>query len=322
MTKQPEINEGQKETQSSDQTDWQEMQEVGTIAGIRFLFFVYRTLGRWAFSICLTPAILYYFLIMTVPRKASLEFLNKARKFGADLPKNQSLIYLSFKHFFIFGSSLLDKVAAWAGGINISHVDYQGRDVFIDHVHKSQGMLVIVSHLGNLEVCRVVAEGGRGVHLNVLVHTKHAERFNRIIQEVDPDSSLNLIQVTEMTPATALMLQEKLSRGEVLVIAGDRTPIKSERSSRVEFLGEEANFPQGPYLLASILKCPVYLMFCATKKRRHAIVFEHFTDKVSLPRKDRELHITRYAQQYAHRLQHYACLYPLQWFNFYPFWKK
>jgi predicted LPLAT superfamily acyltransferase len=31
--------------------------------------------------------------------------------------------------------------------------------------------------------------------------------------------------------------------------------------------------------------------------------------------------LTGYAQQYVERLEHYVRLAPLQWFNYYPFWK-
>ena len=311
----------EKEISSDKPSSWSETQEVGTVIGIRFLFFVYRWLGRWAFGICLFPVITYFFLFKPIQRRSSLDYLKRVRQHGAKLSAKRSLTVLSIQHFFLFGCSLLDKIAAWAGGIDRSDIDYEGRDIFLQRVAESKGMLVIVSHLGNPEVCRVLAEGNQKVNLNILVHTKHAERFNRIMHEVDPNSCLNLIQVTELTPATAVMLQEKLAEGEVVVIAGDRTPLSGGRQSSVQFFGSEAYFPQGPYILASILKCSVYLLFCAKQAGRHHLSFEPFADSLDLNRRNRDQQIADWAQRYAIRLQHYVSQYPLQWFNFYPFWK-
>jgi predicted LPLAT superfamily acyltransferase len=47
--------------------------------------------------------------------------------------------------------------------------------------------MLVGAHLGNLEVCRALAEIGEKVTMNVLVHTKHAEQFNRLLGEAgDP----------------------------------------------------------------------------------------------------------------------------------------
>ncbi|MCU7375047.1 hypothetical protein PEC18_30575 [Paucibacter sp. O1-1] len=39
--------------------------------------------------------------------------------------------------------------------------------------------------------------------------TKHAENFNKVLQQLNPQSSLNLIHVNELNPSTAMLLQQK-----------------------------------------------------------------------------------------------------------------
>ncbi|XSZ47318.1 hypothetical protein ACP8HZ_00285 [Francisella noatunensis] len=47
------------------------------------------------------------------------------------------------------------------------------------------------------------------------------------------------------------------------VIPADRTSVtKPERNLRLSFLDDMAFFPQGAFILASILKCPTYFMLC------------------------------------------------------------
>ena len=129
--------------------------------------------------------------------------------------------------------------------------------------------------------------------------------------------------MSDFGPATAVQLKERIERGEILVIVGDRTPATDNgRFSRALFLGREARFPQGPMILAHLLECPVYLFFCLKRDGRYALHLERFAERVELPREEREAAIARYVAQYAARLESYCREAPLQWFNFYDFWHE
>ena len=99
-------------------------------------------------------------------------------------------------------------------------------------------------------------------------------------------------------------------------------PVNSQqRVAKVSFLGEAALFPQGPIILAALLKCPVYTVFCLKQQGRHVIYFDHFSDRLEFPRKTREQAMQQIIQRYAERLQAYCLEEPLQWFNFFDFWR-
>ena len=111
------------------------------------------------------------------------------------------------------------------------------------------------------------------------------------------------------------------ANGEVVIIAADRTPVgQTLRVEKVDFLGEPALFPQGPFILASLLKCPVYTVFCLKRQSKHVIHFDYFSGVLKFPRKNREQAMQQTIQLYAERLQHYCLKEPLQWFNFFDFW--
>jgi predicted LPLAT superfamily acyltransferase len=80
-------------------------------------------------------------------------------------------------------------------------------------------------------------------------------------------------------------------------------------------------FPQGPFILATLLKCPVYTLFCLKQQGRQVIYFDHFSDMLTFPRKTREQVLQQTIQRYAERLEHYCLMEPLQWFNFFDFWR-
>ena len=143
--------------------------------------------------------------------------------------------------------------------------------------------------MGCLEMCQASADATPGMKLTVLVHTVHAEQFNRMLERLSPGRGISLMQVTEISPATAVLLAERVERGEFVAIAGDRVPIVAGRASAVQvpFLGHDAPFPTGAYMLASLLKCPLYSLGCIRQGDTHEVVFERLAERVVLPRGDR-----------------------------------
>ena len=168
----------------------------------------------------------------------------------------------SYRHFLSFGETLLDKIIVWTGSIDPGQVDFPNRKLLLDLLGQKRGAMILSGHIGNLEICQAIANLRGHIHLNILVHTKHAEKFNRLLGGGGGSATIQLIQVTELNPAIAIELQEKIEHGEFLVLVGDRIPVKGSRTVRASFLGKDAEFPQGPYLLASLMRCPVYTLFC------------------------------------------------------------
>ena len=61
-------------------------------------------------------------------------------------------------------------------------------------------------------------------------------------------------------------------------------------------------------------------MFCGLEDGAYRLSFEHFADRIELPRATRAGALAAYAARYAARLDAYCRRWPLQWYNFYPFW--
>lgn len=114
-------------------------------------------------------------------------------------------------------------------------------------------------------------------------------------------------------------LKARVERGAWVVIAGDRSRSESDRVSMAPFLGQPAPFSQGPYILASLLDCPVYTLFCVRRGDTYQLDVEKLADRIQLPRQDRAGALTQYVGQFAARLERYAVGNPLQWYNFFDF---
>ncbi|MEO9493227.1 MAG: glycosyltransferase [Vibrio splendidus] len=309
----------------SEQPHWSRTQERGTVLGIKLLLAIYTLLGRGVFNLILRGVMRYYHLTGKRARNSSEQYLFQLKAYAEQQNIELPTELTSYNHLLSFGHTMLDKLAAWKGDFSVDNLTIHGQDQFESMVENQQGVLILGSHLGNIELCRALGRRHSNIKINALVFTEHAERFNSVMKAVNPQSDLNLIQVTSMGPDTAILLQQKLEQGEWIVIVGDRTSTSKEsRSVWAEFLGKDAPFPQGPFMLASILKAPVFLLFGLrddTQSKPHFnVYFEHFSDKIELPRKTREQSLQQVVQKYANRLEHYTLKAPLQWYNFFNFW--
>lgn len=301
------------------ESHWSRTAEAGTVLGMKLLLLVYRVLGRSGFKVVLWPVMAYYYLVQKKARHSSQEYLKRLTSYTS-LQKGSALS--SFQHFMVFGEILLDKFLVWMGHIKAEDVVFESPEVLNRIDRDGRGGVIVVSHLGNTEVCSAIAHQLPDIRLTILVYTKNAEKFNSMMKKVNSSACIEMLQVTEMSPATAMIMSERVEAGEYVVIAGDRTPVTGQdRVSQVDFLGHKAPLPQGAFILAGLLKCPVYLMFCIKQAERYHIYCELFSERLKFSRQSRLKEVDAAVQRYAQRLEHYCQKAPLQWFNFFPFWR-
>lgn len=302
---------------------WSSLAERGSSLGLRIIFSCYRLFGRRAAQLMLYPIVGYFLITGIKARTASINYLRRVRASSGESQPEPGWRE-SFYHMLTFAQSGLDKLAAWMGGIDSSSIIFPNRAELDRLLSSGRGALLIGSHLGNIEMARALATDERRAKVNAVVYTDHAQRFNQTLSQANTTNfSTNLIQVSHLGPETAIMLKDKIDNGELLVIVGDRTPPKeSGRISEANFLGKPAPFAQGPFILASLLDCPVYLLFCLREGDNYCIHFELFAERIELPRSERQKHLQEYIQQYAQRLETQCLKTPYQWFNFYDFWRS
>jgi predicted LPLAT superfamily acyltransferase len=299
---------------------WASLAERGAYWGLSFLALMYRLTGRYGCMVAVFPIALYFHLTGAEQRRASRDFLQRAyRAKGIDY--NPGWLG-TFKHSFGFARKTVDTFAAWLGGVAPASVVAIDKSTLDRAAADGQGILLIVSHLGNIEISRALLDDAQRSRIKILVHTVHAQNFARILRQFRPEAIADTIQVTEMNPGTMFALKDAIERGDWVAIAGDRTPVRGdERISMASFLGRDAPFPQGPYVLAHLLECPVYLMFCMEQDGGYGLYFELFAERITLPRRDKQAAISSWAARYAQRLESFCLMDPFQWYNFFDFWQ-
>ncbi|WP_254063374.1 glycosyl transferase [Rhodanobacter sp. L36] len=302
---------------------WAAQKERGSFTLMWLTAFGLRRLGRRPMTPVLYVVVFYFFVFGRRARRNVRQYQNYLAAWSGR-PELRATLRSVFGQFMAFGDSLLDRLEVWRGTLPLRDVqlhDPSGmRARLLKSTHGGRGEILVGTHLGNLDVCRALADLGEQVPLNVLVHTSQVAHFNRL-QSAAGDHQLRLLQVSEMDAALMLELSQRLDRGEWLAIAGDRVPLHDGRRVTVDFLGHPAPFPQGPWLLAGLLRCPVNLMFCLKIDGRYQIHLEPFMDAPAWDRSQREAIIRNWVQRYADRLAQKCLLAPRQWFNFHAYWQ-
>jgi predicted LPLAT superfamily acyltransferase/glycosyltransferase involved in cell wall biosynthesis len=298
------------------ETHWSRTPERGSTLGMRLVMAAWHLLGPRAARLAALPAVLWVFATGAQARRASRAYLTRLGASSAP-PTTWSVL----RHMYTFAEACIDRFAAWQGVV--APVDFHGEAEFRRLSNEKRGALFIGSHLGNLEMVRALATLGELAKITAVVYTEHGRRFVDALRTASPRFAENLLEVADFGPDTAVLLKERIDRGEILVIVGDRTPAtQNGRYANALFLGQAAPFPQGPMILAHLLECPVYLFFCLKRGRRYDLHLERFAERVELPPRAREETIARYVAEYAARLEYYCREAPLQWFNFYDFWHE
>ena len=302
---------------------WASVPEAGMSIGLWFMYVSHKLFGRGWFRILMLPASWYFILVRPLARRASIDYQRRLGVLPADASAWQAW-GAAASHVRYFADALLDKALAWTGGLKLSDVTREVDRRFDDAVANNRGGVLVVAHFGNLELLRLLGERDKNLRLHILVHTRHAERFNRMLTRINPESAQRLLQVTEVDPATIAHLAARVGLGDFVVIAADRVPVTSDRTLDVPFLGAVAPLPIGPWVLTAAMDCPVYWMACYQRPgdEHYTLVCEQLRESVVLPRAARDTALREVMSEYAQCLERACRKAPLAWFNFFPFWRQ
>lgn len=302
---------------------WTAVAERGSLLGMRLTIWVDRTFGPRVSAWLVLPVVAYFFVTDRRGRRASRRYLDRvyAAPGGAAALGRRPGVLDRFRHYRAFALSTLDRLAFSLGRADGYQVVLHGAEHLDRVIGTGQGAVLVGAHLGNFDVLRAVARRN-GVVVNVAMFTRHAGRITTLLRELDPELDAHVVQLDPSVPDTALKLRACIARGEFVAILGDRVgPGRRARVVRVPFLGADAAFPQGAFLLASALGCPVLLIVGLRRAAgAYEVFIEPLVDRVPSTPRQRGERLPAIVAGYARRLEAFCLRAPYQWFNFYDFW--
>ncbi len=310
---------------------WADTREAaGSVWQMKLVYRLYRVLGLSWIRLLLHVIVFFFFAFAPAARRISRSFLSAVAAMNKTPAPTLRQVY---RHFYCFSFALLEKISAWARDIKAADLVPRGPDLdaLEEQLRQKRGAVILCSHLGNTEMLRALGstEAGRtlpdfGIHS--IVEFSGTARFNRLLAEINPASMVRLISAAAVGPDTVIGLADSLSRGDLVIIAADRTAAGNRgKTLGVRFLGRAAQLPIGAFVLAQLLGAPLYHMFAVRRNdldMRSPYEFYVFKSVVPLTggRRERMMRIRELMNEYITHLEALCRLHPYQWYNFFDFW--
>ena len=295
--------------------NWEQRPEGGSRFMVALIRAIARHAGRGVSRVLLYPITLYFLIVRGPERRASRAYL--ARVFG-----RPATLMECARHVHCFASTILDRVFLLSGQMDRFDI----RVIDVEKVHalmdQGRGVLLFGSHLGSFESLRVLSLKRPDITLRVVMDRDQNAMVTQMLEALSPAIARTVIDASQGGTGITLAIAEATQAGQLVGLLVDRAKGAEPRLA-VPFLGEPADFPSAPWLIAAALKVPVVLAFGLYRGgNRYDLHFETFEVPQEMPRSQRRELLARLQARYAQRLEHHLRSAPYNWFNFYDFWNS
>lgn len=294
---------------------WSDQKDRGGFVWLSLLAWCASRFGRNFLRVVCALIAFFFLLTAAEPRRASRQYLD--RVLGRRATIRDTLV-----HFYTFALVSVDRLMFLSGrGDNLT-LCLHGEELIHRYARQQRGCILLVSHVGNFDAMRVPAVEQEDIPIRILIHKQHNPDAMRVIERLNPELAANAIDAGMAATQLVLAVGDALKQGEMVGIMADRAA-KEESLACARFLGEQAAFPRGPWLLALALKAPVILCFAVYEGRsRYSVRFTLADDGAPARRSERERRLHQGLHTYVGELEAIVRAYPYNWFNFYDFWSN
>jgi predicted LPLAT superfamily acyltransferase len=292
-----------------EQPRWQGRSR-GTTWGYRVFVWLLKNGGLSAAYALLPFVTLYYRLFVPSATRPLMYMYTERLQF--DRKKASKLIR---KNLLVFGQTIIDKIAVLSGAGNKLSFTHEGVEHIEQLVKDGKGGVLLSAHLGNWEVAGHLLKRVNTV-INIVMYDGEAEQVKQYMQQFEGNRSFNIIFIKDDL-SHIYEISAALARNELICLHGDRFR-PTNRTMQHDFLGKNALFPAGPFILAAKLKAPVCFVF-AFKETNFHYHFYAYPPRVYEGRGTQGME--KMLDEYVDKLEDKLKQYPWQWFNYYDFWK-
>ncbi len=230
-----------------------------------------------------------------------------------------------FKHIFNYSLSLVDKLEIFTNNFDFNKIIFEKPEdeasVYSDFDNK-KGLFFICSHLGNVDVMRAFltrSEEAAKTEVMIFLNKEHCKTFNDYMQQVATIPNVTAYAIEEIDMNTAIEIKEKLDKGSIIFMAGDRVS-KSNETAVFEgkLFGRTVEFPIGTFRLAQMMDVQTYFI-TALKSANDKYVIH--LQKMSLEGEKRKV-VKMLQEEYLRFIEEKTLLEPLQFYHFYDLFKN
>ncbi|MFC4095328.1 LpxL/LpxP family acyltransferase [Euzebyella saccharophila] len=288
--------------------EW-EGQSRGNLLGYKIFIFLLKNLGIGVAYFVLRFVAFYYFFFSSKSSRCIYRYF----RFRLGYSKTKSILSI-YKSYYTLGRILIDRVAISTGLREKFTYTHDGIEYIDNLLKKNQGGILLSGHVGNFEIAHYFLENRYSINKISMVTTRDEQQS--ILDYMDSivvKSQLEFILVKE-DMSHIFEIHSALDKGGLVVFTGDRY-LPGTKTMSSKLLGKEAEFPLGPYLLASRLNMPVLFVYVMKETRKHYSLYARQAD---FKARDAQGLLDEYTQS----MEWIIKKYPLQWFNFFDFWNE
>ena len=224
----------------------------------------------------------------------------------------------TIQNHLIFGQVVLDRFAVLAGNTEQFHLDIENADALDCLLDQPGGFIIAGAHIGHFELTGHCIRQSKK-RINAVIYGGEAAVIKQRRSNSFTQNNIRLVPVEEDL-SHLFIIKDALEHGEIVTILCDRI-WGSNKTLTVNFLGKEAKFPLGTFLLAAQMQVPVVSIVNTKVRGRH---YHSTVQPLTSP--DPSLPIRKQSEQiaaaYAQSLESVLRKHPEQWFNYFDFWTK
>ena len=290
---------------------WEGKTRGGSTGYQIFIFFLQKVNIRFSYALLRIVAV--YFWIFS-NKKPLIYFFHNRLHFT-----KWSCYKSIYKNYIMLGECLLDKIVLMAEIKNKYTYDFDGEEYLHQLAKAKKGAILIGAHVGNWEIAGYLLKRIK-TKVNIVMLDAEHQKIKELLSSVLKESKVSIIPINNSYDHL-YAIERALNKGEFVAIHGDRF-LAGAKTASLCFLNEEAQFPTGPFYMASKFKVPVCYV-SAIKTSRY-----HYQFKATKPEilpypnkiKTRNQDIKKLINPYVKNLEQLVRENPTQWFNFHQFW--
>ena len=292
--------------------DKKEKQWSGKSRGGRFgyQFFVYtiRLLGiRCAY--CFLAFIAIYFIPFAPKATKAIWHYNRKRRGLGVLASIKEL----YCHYYVFGQTLIDKVAMQGGMSGRYSYKFDNYERFLEILNSGKGVVMIGAHIGCWEAGAGFF-GNYGKKINIVMFDAEHQQIKEVLDDnSNRRDDYKIIAINKDAIEAMLQMKIALNNGEYICFNGDRY-VDRDRAYITDLLGAPARFPEGPFKIAAKCRVPVVFYY---SMREPGYTYRFMFEEAVI---EGRASVDSLVEQYKDSLEKVVSKYPRQWFNFYDFW--
>jgi predicted LPLAT superfamily acyltransferase len=281
----------------------------GTVLGYQIFVFFIKNIGVRSAYLILYFVAFYYFLFLKKSNRAIFYYFNK--RLGFSFFRSKLMV---FKSYYTFGQTLIDKTSISAGLRDRFTYEFDGVDILKKLLAEGKGGVLISAHIGNFEIAEhFFGEIDLNFQINLITTDLEHTAIKNYLEQISKKPSVKFIMVKE-DMSHIFEINNALSNNELVCFTGDRY-FEGVKCLSDNLLGEVANFPAGPFLIASRLKVPVVFVYVMKEANLH---YHLYAREAEVKFRDAQALLKAYIRSVESMVRKY----PLQWFNYFDFWDK